>query len=201
MPEMNGIELCKKIKSDQRVSHIPVILLTARTAEEQKMEGFESGADDYITKPFNFEILQSRVRNLIHQREAFQKDFRKQIEVKASDVNITSLDEKLIQRAIKCVEDNISDTAFSVETLSHELGMSRVHLYKKLLALTGKSPIEFIRVIRLQQAAQLLEKSQLTVSEVAYKVGFNNPKYFTKYFKEEYKMLPSAYAVSKRSKD
>jgi signal transduction histidine kinase/ligand-binding sensor domain-containing protein/DNA-binding response OmpR family regulator len=201
MPEMNGIELCKKIKNDPRVSHIPVILLTARTAEEQKMEGFESGADDYITKPFNFEILQSRVRNLIHQREAFQKDFRRQIEVKASDVNITSLDEKLIQRAIKCVEDNISDTAFSVETLSHELGMSRVHLYKKLLALTGKSPIEFIRVIRLQQAAQLLEKSQLTVSEVAYKVGFNNPKYFTKYFKEEYKMLPSAYAVSKRSKE
>jgi AraC-like DNA-binding protein len=201
MPEMNGIELCKKIKNDPRVSHIPVILLTARTAEEQKMEGFESGADDYITKPFNFEILQSRIRNLIHQREAFQKDFRKQIEVKASDVKITSLDEKLIQRAIKCVEDNISDTAFSVETLSHELGMSRVHLYKKLLALTGKSPIEFIRVIRLQQAAQLLEKSQLTVSEVAYKVGFNNPKYFTKYFKEEYKMLPSAYAVSKRSKE
>jgi AraC-like DNA-binding protein len=144
--------------------------------------------------------LQSRIRNLIHQREVFQKDFRKQIEVKASDVNITSLDEKLIQRAIKCVEDNISDAAFSVETLSHELGMSRVHLYKKLLALTGKSPIEFIRVIRLQQAAQLLEKSQLTVSEVAYKVGFNNPKYFTKYFKEEYKMLPSAYAVSKRPK-
>lgn len=201
MPEMNGIELCKKIKSDPRVSHIPVILLTARTAEEQKMEGFESGADDYITKPFNFEILQSRIRNLIHQREAFQKDFRKQIEVKASDVNITSLDEKLIQRAIKCVEENISDTAFSVETLSHELGMSRVHLYKKLLALTGKSPIEFIRVIRLQQAAQLLEKSQLTVSEIAYKVGFNNPKYFTKYFKEEYKMLPSAYAASKRSKE
>ena len=200
MPEMNGIELCGKIKSDPRVSHIPVILLTARTAEEQKMEGFESGADDYITKPFNFEILQSRIRNLIHQREVFQKDFRKQIEVKASDVNITSLDEKLIQRAIKCVEDNISDAAFSVETLSHELGMSRVHLYKKLLALTGKSPIEFIRVIRLQQAAQLLEKSQLTVSEVAYKVGFNNPKYFTKYFKEEYKMLPSAYAVSKRPK-
>ena len=198
MPQMNGIELCKKIKSDPRVSHVPVILLTARTAEEQKLEGFESGADDYITKPFNFEILQSRIKNLIHQRELFHKDFRKQFEVKASDMQITSLDEKLIQNAILRVEQHISDPDFSVEDLSRELGMSRVHLYKKLLALTGKSPLEFIRTIRLQQAAQLLEKSQLTVSEVAYKVGFNNPKYFTKYFKEEYRILPSAYAADRR---
>jgi signal transduction histidine kinase/ligand-binding sensor domain-containing protein/DNA-binding response OmpR family regulator len=201
MPLMNGMELARKVKHDPRVSHIPIILLTARTAEEQKMEGFETGADDYITKPFNFEILQSRIRNLIHQRELFHKDFRKQFEIRASDVNITSLDEKLIQNAIKHVELNISSPDFSVEDLSHELGMSRVHLYKKLLALTGKSPLEFIRAIRLQQAAQLLEKSQLTVSEVAYKVGFNNPKYFTRYFKEEYKMLPSAYASEKRRRN
>ncbi|MBL7857989.1 MAG: response regulator [Cyclobacteriaceae bacterium] len=197
MPEMNGIELCRKIKNDIRVSHCPVILLTARSAEEQKLEGFESGADDYITKPFNFEILQSRIRNLIHQRALFHSDFRK-IEVKASHVTVTSLDEKLIQNAIKCVEDNISEPEFSVEELSHQLGMSRVHLYKKLTALTGKSPIEFIRTIRLQQAAQLLEKSQLTVAEVAYKVGFNNPKYFSKYFKEAFHVLPSAYAAEKR---
>ena len=108
------------------------------------------------------------------------------------------MDEKLIQRAIKLVEDHISEPEFSVEDLSHELGMSRVYLYKKLLSLTGKSPLEFIRAIRLQQAAQLLEKSQLNVSEIAYKVGFNNPKYFAKCFKEEYKMLPSAYAASKK---
>jgi len=197
MPEMSGIELCKRIRSDSRVSHIPIILLTARTAEEQKLEGLETGADDYITKPFNFEILQLRIRNLIHQREQFQKDFRRQIAVKASDVQITSMDEKLIQNAIKCVEDRIADPDFSVEDLSRELGMSRVHLYKKLLALTGKAPLEFIRTIRLQRAAQLLEKGQYTVSEVAYKVGFNNPKYFTKYFKEEYQVLPSVYAQKK----
>jgi AraC-like DNA-binding protein len=173
-------------------------LLTARTAEEQKLEGFESGADDYITKPFSFEILQSRIKNLIHQREQFHKEFRQKIDVKASTVTITSLDEKLIQNAIKCVENKIADPDFSVEELSHELGMSRVHLYKKLQALTGKSPLEFIRSIRLQHAAQLLEKSQLTVSEVAYKVGFNNPKYFAKYFKEEFQVLPSAYASGKR---
>ena len=134
MPEMDGIELCKKIKSNATVSHTPVILLTARTSEEQKMQGFEIGADDYITKPFNFEILQSRIKNLIHQREIFHKDFRRQIEVKATDIKITSMDEKLIQNAIKFVEDKISDADFSVEDLSRELGMSRVHLYKKLLS-------------------------------------------------------------------
>lgn len=198
MPLMNGMELSRKIKHDPRVSHIPVILLTARTAEEQKVEGFDAGADDYITKPFNFEILQARIKNLIHQRELFHKNFRKPFEIKASDVHITSLDEKLIQNAIRHVELNVSNPDFSVEDLSRELGMSRVHLYKKLLALTGKAPLEFIRTIRLQQAAQLLEKSQLTVSEIAYKVGFNNPKYFTKYFKEEYKVLPSVFASEKR---
>jgi signal transduction histidine kinase/ligand-binding sensor domain-containing protein/DNA-binding response OmpR family regulator len=198
MPEMNGIELCKRIRNDQRTSHIPVVLLTARTAEEQKMEGFESGANDYVTKPFNFEILQSRLKNLIAQRDAFQKMFHKHIDVKAGDVHITSLDEKLITNAVKVVEDNLGDPDFSVEDFSHKLGMSRVHLYKKLLSLTGKSPIEFIRIIRLQRAAQLLEKSQLTVSEIAYQVGFNNPKYFSKYFKDQFNVLPSAYANGKK---
>lgn len=198
MPEMNGIDLCKKIKNDQRTSHIPVVLLTARAAEEQKVQGFEIGADDYVTKPFNFEILQSRIRNLIAQRAAFHKTLHKQIEVKGSEIKVSSLDEKLIENAIRIVEENISEADFSVEDLSHELGMSRVHLYKKLVSLTGKSPIEFIRTIRLQRAAQLLEQSQLTVAEVAYKVGFNNPKYFARYFKEQYTILPSLYASSKK---
>jgi len=198
MPEMNGLEFCRKVKSDHRVSHIPVILLTARTSEEQKLEGFETGADDYINKPFNFEILESRIRNLIVQRDKLHKSLSKQAVIKASDLNITSLDEQFIQKAIKFVEDNVSNADFSVEDLSHELGISRAHFYKKILALTGKSPLEFIRAIRLQQAAQLLEKSQLTVAEVAYKVGFNNPKYFARYFKETYHVLPSAYASGKR---
>ncbi|HTF16741.1 MAG TPA: two-component regulator propeller domain-containing protein [Chryseolinea sp.] len=198
MPEMDGVELCRKVKNDVRTSHIPVILLTARAAEEQKIEGFESGANDYITKPFSFEILQSRIKNLLAQREASQKQFQKHFDVKASNIEVASLDEKLIKRAIELVELNITEPDFSVENLSRELGMSRVYLYKKLLSLTGKSPLEFIRTIRLQQAAQLLEKSQLNVSEVAYKVGFNNPKYFAKCFKEEYKMLPSAYASSRK---
>ncbi len=198
MPEMNGIELCRHIKTDQRVSHIPVILLTARAAEEQKLEGFRTGADDYITKPFNFEILASRIRNLIARREKFHQAFPRQLDVRASELQITPLDEKFIQNAIKCVEDNIASPEFSVEDLSRALGISRAHFYKKILALTGKSPLEFIRTIRLQQAAQLLEKSQLTVAEVAYRVGFNNPKYFARYFKEQYDVLPSAYAAGKR---
>jgi DNA-binding response OmpR family regulator len=198
MPQMTGVEVCRDIKSNTETSHIPVILLTARSTEEQKVEGLSTGADDYITKPFNFEILQLRIKNLIQKRETFQKDFRKQMEVKGSAIQVTSLDEMLIKKAIQFVESRITDAGFSVEDLSSELNMSRVHLYKKLMAITGKSPLEFIRVIRLQRAAQLLEKSQLTVAEIAYQVGFNNPKYFSRYFRDEYKMLPSAYAAMKR---
>ncbi len=198
MPEMNGIDLCRKIKNDERVSHIPVILLTARTGEERKLEGFEVGADEYIGKPFNFELLWSRIRNLISQREKSHKVFRKTLDVKASELNITPLDTKFIENAVKCVETNVASPEFSVEHLGRELGISRAYLYKKIRALTGKAPLEFIRTIRLQHAAQLLEKSQLTVSEVAYKVGFNNPKYFTRYFKEEFNVLPSHYAASRK---
>jgi signal transduction histidine kinase/ligand-binding sensor domain-containing protein/DNA-binding response OmpR family regulator len=198
MSEMDGIELCRKIKGDQRTSHIPVILLTARAGEKERIVGFNTGADDYITKPFNFEILRSRIKNLITLRESMRKNYLKHIEINPREINITSLDEKLIQKALDLVENNISDSDFSVKRLSHELGMSRVHLYKKLSSLTGKTPIEFIRIIRLKRAAQLLEKSQLTISEVAYEVGFNNPKYFAKYFKSEFNILPSQYAVNKR---
>jgi len=198
MPEMNGIELCTKIKSDARVSHIPVILLTARSSEEQRIEGFKTGADDYITKPFNFEVLEARINNLLKQREKFQKTFRKTLDIKSSELQITPLDVKFIEKAVKVVEAHVSSPDFSIEDLGMELGISRSYVFKKILALTGKTPLEFIRTIRLQHAVQLLEKSQLSVREVAYKVGFNNPKYFTKYFKEQYNILPSDYAASKK---
>ncbi len=193
MPEMDGCELCRLVKNDIRTSHIPLILLTARTAEEQKIEGLSEGADDYITKPFNFEILLLRIRKLIEAGVKKREQFQQQIDPKPSEITITSLDEKLIAKAIRYVEDNIGRSELSVEEMSRELGMSRVHLYKKLLTITGKSPIEFIRVIRLKRAAQLLRESQMNVSEIAYEVGFNNPKYFSKYFKEEFGKLPSEY--------
>ena len=192
MPQMDGNELCRLIKQDKRTAHIPVILLTARQNTEAKLEGLQTGADDYVTKPFNMTILVLRIRKLI-ELSRYHRVTQGMIDPVPSEIVITSLDEKLIEKAIKYVEDNMSRTELSVEELSRELGMSRVHLYKKLLQITGKTPIEFIRVIRLKRAAQLLRESQLHVSEVAFEVGFNNPKYFSRYFKDEFGLLPSVY--------
>jgi signal transduction histidine kinase/DNA-binding response OmpR family regulator len=198
MPEMNGIDLCRKIKADKRTSFVPVILLTALIGEEQQLRGLETGANDYLTKPFNFEILLSRIRNLLAQQDTSRKTWQKQVEAVPAKVRVDSPDERFVRQALDIIERNISNPEFSVEELSRELFMSRVALYKKLLALTGKTPIEFIRSIRLKRAAQLLEKSQFTIAEIAYEVGFNNPKYFSRYFKTEFGMLPSAWQLHKR---
>jgi len=191
MPEMDGNELCRWVKTDKRTSGIPVILLTARQAVEDKVEGLTIGADDYVTKPFNVEILILRMRKLVDLSKAHR--IKTRIDPEPSEIAITSLDEKLIGNAIKYVEANIARSDLSVEELSRELGMSRTHLYKKLLQITGKTPIEFIRVIRLKRAAQMLRESQQNVSEIAYQLGFNNPKYFSRYFKDEFGVLPSVY--------
>lgn len=193
MPVMDGNELCRKVKGDIRTSHIPLIMLTAKVAEEHNIEGLTNGADDYLTKPFNPQILRLKVKKMIEQGEKRQQAFKNQIEPEPSQITITTLDEQLIKRAIDYVEDNIASPTLSVEDLSKSLGMSRVHLYKKLTTITGRSPIEFIRVLRLKRAAQMLKDPSQNVSDVAYAVGFNNPKYFTKYFKEEFGVLPSKY--------
>lgn len=198
MPVMNGIDLCKKIKQDARTAQIPVILLTALMSEDQQVKGLETGASDYITKPFSFEIMLSRIKNILAGQASLKKVFTKQVEVKTTEVAVESPSEKLIQQALEIVEKNLSNTAFSVEELSRELYMSRVSVYKKIFTLTGKTPIEFIRSIRLKHAAQLLEKSSLTIAEIAYESGFNNPKYFTKYFKAEFNIVPSEYAAQKK---
>jgi YesN/AraC family two-component response regulator len=193
MPVMDGLELCKHVKANINYSHIPVILLTARTTDEHKMEGLEYGADDYLTKPFNLKILKLRIKKFIEWNNRAHEAFRKKIDIKPSEITINSLDEKLMQKAMQKVEGNISDPNFSVEELSDEVGMSRGHLYKKLISLTGKSPIEFIRIIRLKRSLQYLKESQMNVAEIAYEVGFNSPKIFSKYFKEEFGMTPSEY--------
>lgn len=193
MPEMDGLELCRRIRQNQRLAHLPVILLTARASEEDQLEALDNGATDYITKPFNYEVLLSRLRNIISQQVSLKKTFQQHIEAHPEEIAISSQDEIFLQQALQIVEKNISNPDFSVEELSRELHMSRVSAYKKLLSITGKTPLEFIRSIRLKRAAQLLGKSQLTIAEVAYEVGFNNPKYFAKYFKLEYGVLPSAY--------
>lgn len=192
MPEMDGNELCRRIKEDKQLCRIPVILLTARQTTESHLEGLQTGADEYVTKPFNMTILELRIRKLIELSRSCAGGSG-MLDPSPSEITITSLDEKLVGRAIAYVEENISRSELSVEELSRELGMSRVHLYKKLLQITGKTPIEFIRVIRLKRAAQLLRESQLHVSEIAFEVGFNNPKYFSRYFKEEFGELPSVY--------
>lgn len=194
MPQMDGVTLCQHIKRDIKTSHIPVIILTARSSEEKHLEGLDSGCNLYITKPFNLDILLSSIRNLLSELERLQNHYRKVITIHTSEHEIKSLDDQLIQKSIQVVENHLEDPEFSVEQMSKELGMSRTQLYKKLSLLTGKSPVEFIRFIRLERAAQLLGKSQLTVAEIAYKVGYNNAKYFSKHFKETYGIIPSAYA-------
>jgi len=200
MPGLDGMELCRRIKSDKTTSHIPVILLTAKTGEEEQCKSLETGADDYITKPFNFQLLEAKIESLINIRRELRKTFRNNLTIEPRDITITSLDEQFIEKALDLVEKNMAKADYTVEELSHNLGLSRTLLYKKILALTGKPPLEFIRTLRLKRAAQLLQKSQLNVSEVAFRVGFNDPKYFRKHFKNEFGILPSRYSEKSRKK-
>ena len=198
MPDLNGLDLCRMVKSDEQVSQTPVILLTARSDDEQFLEGFQAGADDYIAKPFNFQVLESRIRNLISSREKLRSLFVARNGIKASEIKVTPLDQQFLHEMIHAIERHISNPEFTVVDLARDLGVSRSQLFKRVQTVTGKSPLEVIREIRLQHAAQLLEKSQLSISEIAYQVGFNNPKYFARYFKEVYHVLPSEYSCGKR---
>lgn len=191
MPIMDGMELCHKIKTDIRYSHIPIILLTARTAEEHILSGLREGADEYITKPFNLEILLLRIQKLLKWTQISHEKF-KTIDISPSEITISSLDEQLIEKAIRIVEENMDNSEFSVEELSSQIGMSRSGLYKKLVQITGKSPLEFMRILRLKRGRKFLESSQLSVSQIAYQVGLS-PKQFAKFFKEEFGQLPSEY--------
>lgn len=200
MPLMDGVELARKIKNETLTAHIPIVLLTAMGSEEKQLEGLKAGANDYITKPFTFEILASRINNLLAQQKLLQKRFQKQVEVNPREVTITPVDEKFLKQALETVEKQIDNPDFSVEDLSREMCMSRVTFYRKIVSLTGRSPLEFIRSIRLKRAAQLLEKSGMSIAEIAYQVGFNDPKIFTKFFKEEFNMLPSQYITNIKNK-
>jgi len=193
MPEMNGIDLCMKIRQDSRTSHIPVILLTALSGEEQQLKGLETGATDYMTKPFNFEILQSKIRNILSQQEYMRKTYTKQVEVVPTEEHVESPDELFIKKVLLLIDNNISNPNFSVEELSSEVFVSRYTLYKKILAMTGKTPNELVRSMRLKRAAQLLETGHLTISQICHKVGFKSQKYFVKTFKAEYNTIPSKY--------
>ncbi|MCR9249591.1 MAG: tetratricopeptide repeat protein [bacterium] len=196
MPEMDGIELTNAVRSNDATSHIPTILLTARDDQETKNVGFQSGIDQYMSKPFDLDELETRVNGLIKQRDILKEKYASEIYLKPTDIEINDSEGAFIQKALLIVEENISDDQFSVEQFQKELGMSRMQLHRKLKALTNQSASEFIRTIRLERAAQLLANNQCNVAEAAYQVGFAHLSYFAKCFKEKYGVSPSSYTKS-----
>ena len=193
MPGMDGIQLTQKIKSDKRTSHIPVILLTALTGEQDQITGLRTGANDYITKPFDSEVLNAKIKNLLALKDTLKNTYSRQIKVLAPEVKIESENEKLLQDIMLYLEENLTNPKLSVEELSKQVGMSRSSLYNKILELTGETPVEFIRSVKLDKAAVLLEKGEKNVAQIAYSVGFSTPNYFAKSFKAKFNMLPSEY--------
>ncbi|WP_430810004.1 MULTISPECIES: hybrid sensor histidine kinase/response regulator transcription factor [unclassified Carboxylicivirga] len=198
MPVMNGIELCKAIKTNLQTSHIPVIMLTAKASVENRIEGLNTGADAYVPKPFNPDVLLAYIDNLLKGRQKLQEIFMGKAIVLPSEITTTSVDEAFISNTLDIVRANMADEAFGVEELGNELGMSRSHLHRKIKALTGKSGTDFIRTVRLKEAAAKLICTDDQVSEIAYKVGFNSSSYFIKSFKKEFDMSPGQYKQSRR---
>ncbi|MGE5341258.1 MAG: response regulator [Candidatus Omnitrophota bacterium] len=196
MPEVDGYELCRKLKTDIKTSHIPIILLTAKASEDNIIEGLETGADDYIAKPFNPKILLTRIKNLIELRRQLQQKIQKQMLLQPAEIVVSSMDREFIEEIQSIIEKNLSNTKFNVEQMSKKLYMNRATLYRKMMALTGETPTEFIRSYRLKRAAQLLKDKFGNVSQVSLAVGFSNMAYFAKCFKEKFNRLPSSYQAS-----
>ncbi|MDR2466401.1 MAG: helix-turn-helix domain-containing protein [Prevotellaceae bacterium] len=196
MPVMNGLEMCRELKSSIETSHIPIILLTARLSDESKIESYKAGADSYIPKPFNFEVLLTRIEMLIEQQEKRRKLFHKTIEITPSSITTTSLDEELIRKALLLVEKNMDNSDYSVDELAADLALSRRHLSRKFQSIIGLSPGEFIRSVRLKRAAQMLKNTQYNISEISDRVGFSAIKSFNQNFKEEFGVTPTQYRVS-----
>ena len=192
MPEMDGIELFRKLKCDINFSHIPVVLLTAKSSEENIVAGLQEGVADYITKPFSLPVLRMRIRMILDQAQRMHNQVAIGIDIKPSEITVSSLDEELISHVIKEIESHIEDVNYSVVQLSAAVGMTRGHLYKKLMAITGKSPLEFIRIIKIKRGKSLLEQGKTNISEVANMVGFS-AKQFSHYFKMMYDVTPSDY--------
>ncbi|MRX64782.1 hybrid sensor histidine kinase/response regulator transcription factor [Maribacter luteus] len=194
MPVMVGTELCAKVKENLKTSHIPVILLTSRTSLLYKFEGLESGADDYISKPFNVREFQLRVKNLIDSSKRLRNKFSDDKSFSPNEIVISSVDEQLLKKALQIIEDNIANDQFDIPTFSSELGVSRTLLFTKIKAWTNFTPNEFVQEIRMKRAADLLEQDKLNISQISYQVGFKNPKYFSKCFTKKYGISPSSYA-------
>jgi len=193
MPKMDGFELCEKLKTDERTSHIPVILLTAKATSQDKIEGLETGADDYIMKPFDAEVLKVRIKNLIEQRRKLREHFKKEGLIELEDKEITSIDKKFLKKVVEIINNHISDASFNLELFAQEVAISKSQLNRKLDSLVGETPIELIKRVRLNRAAKLIEKKFGNISEIALEVGFSNPAYFAQCFREQYGITPSEY--------
>ena len=195
MPVMDGIELCKFVKSKLEYSHIPIILLTVKNREEDRAEAYEVGADAFISKPFHASVLRARIRNLLKTRERMMSDFRKQFTFQVKDLEYTDMDKEFVQRAIDCITRHAADEKFDQLQFADEMGTSKSTLYRKLKSLTGMTTTNFIRNVRLKAACRLLEerKDTIRISELAYSVGFSDPKYFSVCFKKEFGVLPTEY--------
>ncbi len=193
MPDMDGFEFCRKIRKDERTSHIPIILVTALASREHEIEGLSHGADDYITKPFDLVILQTKVENILSVRQSLRKRYANELLLQPRNIILSSPDERFLQKAIEVVEKYISDSDLDIERFATEIGVSRMQLYRKLDALTEMTVKEFVRNIRLKRAAQLLVQKKLNISEVAYAVGFKDLSHFRKCFKQEFGMSATEY--------
>jgi signal transduction histidine kinase/ligand-binding sensor domain-containing protein/DNA-binding response OmpR family regulator len=193
MPAMGGIELCEKLKKNVLTSHIPIVLLTALSSVSDQIKGLETGADDYISKPFNLILLNIRIDNLIRLRQSMRERFGKEIETDSKDFTMNTRDQEFLDKAIRIVKEKITDPDLDVGNLSQEIGMSRMHLHRKLTSLTDQTPGEFIRTIRLKESARLLAENKFSVSEIAYRVGFSAPSYFTTCFGRQFGISPTEY--------
>jgi DNA-binding response OmpR family regulator len=192
MPKMDGNELTRILKNDERTSHIPIILLTAKSGQENKIVGLQTGADDYLTKPFDLQELRVRVENLINIRKKLQEKFRKGGFIyRPEEKKLSIIDSKFMSKVNEVIEKHLSEEEFSIEEFGSEVGMSRSQLHRKLRALIGKSPSQYVRTVRLARAKKMIEEETGNVSEVAYSVGFSSPAYFSKCFKEEFGYPPS----------
>jgi DNA-binding response OmpR family regulator len=196
LPLIDGIQLTKRIKSDKRTQHLPVILLTALNREEDQIKGLNAGANDYLIKPFNFDILHIKVKNLLALADMFKNSHSEQIIVAQPEADTKSSGDKFLSMAVGYIETNIKSSKLSVADLSAHLGRSRVALYNRILELTGKPPVEFIRSYKLEKAADLLIKSDITVSQIALETGFATAHYFSKSFKNKFGVLPSEYRAA-----
>ena len=192
MPVMDGLEFTEQLKTNTATSHIPVIMLTAKNLEEHRAEGYEHGADSYITKPFHSKVLLARIENLLRQRQLLENLYQgtKEAEKEISEDHLEDRDKQFLKQLQAIIQKNLSDSEFGVEDMGQQIGLSRVQLYRKVKAMTGSSVVDLLRKARLAKARRLLETRSMSVSEVAYEVGFSAPSYFTKCFKEEYGMLP-----------